>query len=101
MSLQKSPAIVRNQNVYICKPEPTCVSWRQHLPAVLTSAFERHRRIHLQASAGLCWNLHACADGRKHLHSCAGNREHLQAGADMRLHLQTERLARPEGAPCR
>jgi hypothetical protein len=98
---RKSPTTVRNGNVYICRPEPTCVSSCQHLYAVLTCASKRQRRLHLQANAGCCRTLPARADSRQHVPSLACNCQHLQAEADIRLHWQTERCARPEDAPCR
>jgi hypothetical protein len=101
MPPRKSPTTVRNRNVYICGPKPTCVSWRQHLPAVLTCACKRQRRLHLQANAGCCRNLHARADSRQHVPSLASKCQLVQTGASIRLQLQTERSTRPEGAPCR
>ena len=97
---RKSPPPVRTWNVYICRPEPTCVSSRQHLNAVLSCAGKRQRRLHLQARAGCCRNLHARADSRKHVPSWTCNCQNLQVEADVRFHRQTGRSARPEGAPC-
>jgi hypothetical protein len=101
MTPRESPATVLNRNVYICKPEPTCVSWRQHLPAVLTCAFKRQRRLHLQARAGSCWNPNTCADSRNQASTSASICQHLQAKAGICLHLKTARFVSPEGAPCR
>jgi hypothetical protein len=101
MLLRKSPNTVRNGNVYICRQEPTCVSSRQHLYAVLTCASKGQRRLHLQANAGFCRSLYARADSRQHVPSLASKCRLVQTGASIRLRLQTERCARPEGAPCR
>jgi hypothetical protein len=90
MPPRTSPTTVRNWNVYICRPEPTCVSSRQHLHALLTWAGKRQRRLHLQAGA----------DSRQHVPSSASNCQHLQVKASIRFYLQTGRSARPEGAPC-
>jgi hypothetical protein len=101
MTPRESPATVHNWNVYISKPEPTCVSWRQHLHAMLTSACKRQRRLHLQAGAGSCWNPNTCADSGNQASTSASICQHLQAEAGICLHLKAGCSLSSEGAPCR
>jgi hypothetical protein len=101
MPPRKSPTTVRSRNVYICRPEPTCVSRGQHLPAMLTCACKRQRRLHLQAGAGSCRNPKTCADSRRQAPASASMCQHLQAEAGSCWHLKVGRSLSSEGAPCR